>query len=228
MAVDPYYNPNNYSYTPYNQHIGTVEIRRINLLEIGLVVIAIILLLVTSLFGFFSQATRNRDLQRQNDISQILTAIGYFYYHSSNNPAERFYPKSECSQKLNEVDFEYTLKQYLTGSRPNIEPHSYINPSDFPRDRWGVYSANFSDRKVNLQDCPQVFNQNSSTIYKDGSSSCNFLRKANNGYLRCYLYSGSQNGDKFELAYFSETQNQFIVYSKFRSENLKTEKLAIS
>lgn len=196
----------------------------INLLEISLILLMIILIIGTFVFGVFTQSNSNRDRQRRNDLTQVLKAIESYYQSSSNNPNERTYPIAVCSSQLNEVDYEYSLAEYLTGKRQSQEPHKYILDSDFPTDRFGIYSQDFESRKQKIRDCPKIFpvSNQRGQIYADGRKSCNFNRRLKE-YKSCYLYTSSTSGDEFQLGYFSESQDSFVVFSKFRNGRLKTE-----
>ena len=197
---------------------------KFNLLEVGVILFCIVAIIGVFVFGVFTQSTKNRDTQRINDLQQILLALDNFYKNSSIDPSQKYYPIASCSAQLNEVDFEYSLKQYLTGQKIEKEPHQYIKPGDFPKDPWGVYSQKFGDRKIKIRDCPKIFVTQNKTndIYPDGSSSCNFNRKIAD-YNKCYLYTSSSNGDKFELGYYSEQTSSFVVYSRFQNEALRVE-----
>jgi hypothetical protein len=202
--------------------------KKLNLLEIGTACLSIILLISVLAFGFFSQSAKNRDSQRSADIEQVLDAIISFYQNSSTVPSQRYYPIANCSSQLNEVDFEFSLRQYLTGQVIQSDPHAYILPQEFPKDSWGVYSTALSQRELRLRDCPKVFSnltQNSTNVYEDTQiQSCNFdLRQSK--YKKCYLYGSSTSGDKFELGYYNESQGVYIVYSKFRDGNIKLERV---
>jgi len=217
----------NYDYT--DDSLSQYERRtdNLNLLEISLIILMILLLIGVFVIGIFTQATSNRDKQRQNDISQILAAIDSYYLNSSTNPGARTYPIAICSSQLNEVDYEYSLAQYLTGKRQEQEPHIYILPEDFPTDRSGIYSQNFEDRQLKIRDCPKVFpvSNQRGRIYADGQKSCNFSRR-DNQFKFCYLYTSSTSGDEFQLGYFSESRNAFTVFSRFRDGKLRSELVA--
>jgi predicted PolB exonuclease-like 3'-5' exonuclease len=137
-------------------------------------------------------------------------------------PSQRFYPKAPCSESLNEVDFEYTMRNYLTGRVPEVESHTYIDPQKFPTDKWGEYSQTFSQRKVPYR-CTQNLNSETLSadmaIYNDKSQSCNFSKKL--GFQKCYLYTATNNGDTYQLAYFKEETAKFVIYSKFRDDPVK-------
>jgi hypothetical protein len=197
--------------------------KKLNMLEKITISISVVVLVVISIFGFWSQNTRNRDAQREEDIAVILEAINSFYVNSNLVPSQRTYPVADCSEKLNEVDFEFTLRQYLGGLRPAYDPHTYINPDNFPNDPWGSFSVNLNERETELRNCPKIFNERTltgQTVYSDSYPSCNF-DQSRSTFRKCYLYTSSNNGDSFELAYFSEAQGGFVIYSRFREEPLR-------
>ncbi len=196
--------------------------KKLNSLEKITIAICVFILIGVGLFGFISQTAANRDTQKVEDISQVLIALEQFYNNSSTIPSQRAYPVSVCSQKPNEVDYEYTLSEYLSGSREKFDSHTYIQKQSFPNDPWGQYSTIYSQNRVTTRDCPGVFiseEQNpEDNIYSDRRASCNF----NNGdrtqrtLRNCYLYGSSSNGDSFELAYYSESNGRFVIYSRYR------------
>jgi type II secretory pathway pseudopilin PulG len=223
-SLDPFaqFNPEQ-SQKQYSRY----ERKKLNLLEKATITIALLILIGITAFGFISQSARNRDTQRAEDIRVVLQAIDSFYVNSNLVPSQRAYPIAECSEKLNEVDFEFTLRQYLGGVRVSSDPHAYILPSEFPNDPWGTYDTILNDRDLELRACPKVFNETTlagSTIYADGAKSCNFNQRQNR-YKQCYLYTSSNNGDSFELAYYSEAQGNFVIYSRFREEPIRVSQL---
>lgn len=191
--------------------------QRLNGLEIITIIFSLIVIVVAGLWGFNTNTAKNRDKQREHDIFQVIGALNQFYINSSSTPSQRTYPIARCTAQLNEVDFELTLRQHLTGSRPEIEPHAYITPDQFPRDRWGRYYDSFADRRIAYR-CIQILGDTSLTRYNDNTQSCEF--SSSNRWRKCYLYSSSQNGDKFTIGYWSESQNKFIIYERFREEFL--------
>lgn len=215
------------------------SIRRINLLEIGLVVFSLILLCSVFYWGFYSQTLVNKDRQKNYDITQvILPALFDFYKNSASTENQRFYPKAQCSGDLNEVDYELSLRQYLTGQKPEVEIHEYIPNNLFPRDRNGFYSQTLDTRKVPYR-CPNLltgFNNNQNKLdiqtYTNFPScnfrSSNFLidqsgrRKTVPRYLNCYLYTSSNTGDSFRLGYFSQARKCFVIYQRYRSLDLQS------
>jgi type II secretory pathway pseudopilin PulG len=199
----------------------TGVVRRVNLLEILVILLLLISIVLVFISGFNGQATLNRDKQRESDISQVLVALDYYYQDSSATPTNKKYPLSKCQQSANEVDFEYTLKRAISSS-DSTTGISYIPLNLFPKDPWGIYSQTFSSRQLPLKACSELFNSDSDQIYANSWSSCNFSL-TNKKYYKCYLYSGYENGEKFDLSYYSEVQNKFVLYSKFRTNPVQKE-----
>jgi hypothetical protein len=223
------YNQNN-SYNPNLQPMDDSEFTEskgfLNLLEIGLILILVLILIFTFIIGFFSQGARLRDKKRQADIEQVVWALNLYYENSSLIPGERRYPIAACSGQLNEVDYEFTLRQFLTGQRQEFDSHPYLKgdfETDFLFDDWGVYSQTLETRQLPVRDCPKIFNNIENwegMVYPDGGTSCNF-QSSNRNLRKCYLYTSNISGDKYEIAYFSEAQNAFVIYSRLREGQIK-------
>lgn len=214
--------------------------RRPNILEIALVIFCVLLIIGVFYWGFDTQNLVNKDKQKSYDITQVvLPALLEFYQNSAAVENQRFYPIAQCSGDLNEVDYELSLRQHLSGQKLEIETHEYIPNNLFPRDKSGVYSQTLAERKVPHR-CPNLLNNigldsaaNSQlSIYGDFPS-CNFrsstLVRDSQGrsrrvprYLNCYLYTSSNSGDSFRLAYYSEVRKCFVVYQRFRNQDLQT------
>jgi hypothetical protein len=218
--------PNNTSfqpgYNPYDGYGGGYAygsgFRRINGLEIIVVLLSFLALTGTYAWGLLVTNAENRDAQRRQDISQVVEALQSYYKNTSGVPSERRYPVALCSADLNEVDFESTVRLALTGQQKAKEPHAYINPADYPKDKWGQYATDFTTRQVVFR-CPQLIGGSGVRNYSDNYPSCEFSAKA--GFRKCYLYTSSNNGDQYQIAYFSESSNKFIVYQQFREEQIK-------
>lgn len=220
-----YNNQNNYNNQSYGNYSYS-EYRRTNGLEIIVIVLSIAALVGVFCWGLFGKNTENRDKQREKDINQIILALDDFYKNSSTIPSQRAYPISNCSESANEVDFEFTLKRYLTGLVQEKDSHVYIQPDDYPKDRWGEYSDTFAQRKVNYR-CPEKLNlpngtSNNTRIYANYPS-CNFSQAKK--YFKCYLYTSSNNGDTFRVGYYKESDQSFVIFKKFREEKLLQEKI---
>ncbi len=195
-----------------------------NGLEWIIIAVSIIAFISVFLWGLVSANVVKRDEQRQAHISQILSALDNYYLNSNTIPSNRSYPISFCDGASNSVDYELTLREHLTGLRKDRDTHVYIEPDNFPRDKWGEYSKTLGQRKIELKcaDRLQLPTKNANQqIYANGIESCNFSKSAtNNDFFKCYLYGTSVNGDKFTLAHYSETQQKMVFYSKFRVDKL--------
>ena len=89
-----------------------------NGLEWTVIALMIVSLLTVTFWGFFVQEAKNRDIQRFNHFTQtIVPALDGFYANSAATESARRYPIAKCSPDLNEVDFELTLRQSLTGQQ---------------------------------------------------------------------------------------------------------------
>jgi hypothetical protein len=219
------YNQNTYV-TPQTNSGGFFSVKhRINGLEIIVIFVSIISLVGVFWWALSGQNAINRDKQRLQDINQIIGGLNEFYKNSNTIPSQRAYPKAVCSESLNEVDFEYTLKRHMTGQVAQLDNHVYIESTDYPKDRSGVYATTFKERKVTYR-CSEKLNLAAGAtadtqIYGDGTQSCNF-NQANN-YTKCYLYTSSNNGDTFRIGYWQESAGKFVTYRKFREEPIKAE-----
>lgn len=212
------------SYNPENYKDGDELTfwKQISGIEFVLVILSIILLIGAVIFGYISQNAKNRDQQRFLDFSKtIIPAVQDFYKNSSATESARFYPISQCSGDLNEVDFEYSLRQNLTGELNEVDNHTYIDKGSFPKDRSGQYSTNFKSRAVPYR-CPEKLNfsttQNNTAIYADNYPSCSFSKAKL--LKQCYLYTTSAIGDGYQLGYFNESTNCFTLFREFRNQGV--------
>lgn len=214
---------------PFFQKGGNQELEKpnsfLNLLEIGIIIFLLLILLVVTVLGFSNQLAKLRDRNRQNEIEQIVWALNMFYENSSLVPNERKYPIAVCSGQLNEVDYEFTLRKYLKGEREEFDSHPYIqgqNPESFLVDNWGNYAVNLDQRSIPLRNCPNIFARNQDwggLVYPDSFPSCQF-RPSDKRFRNCYLYTSTTNGDGYEVGYFSESQQAFIIYYRHRDGNV--------
>jgi Tfp pilus assembly protein PilE len=204
----------------YDDNVNYAKKPTINLLEIFLVLVSILILVITFIFGYLSQNKKTTDQQKAIDINNIVIALENFYQNSSVNPSSREYPKVSCSSDLNEVDFEFSLREHLTGKRVELDTHEYIKPEDFPFDRSGKYSKTLSNRKLPYR-CSQNISKNTTDpIYSADISSCNFS-SVNPKFSNCYIYTASSNGDTFEIGYYSVVNKNFVTYRKFRESPIE-------
>ena len=53
-------------------------------------------------------------------------------------------------------------------------------------------------------------------IYPDETASCNFSSQedAKKKYRQCYLYATNSVGDQYEISYYSEATQNFLVFRK--------------
>jgi hypothetical protein len=218
----------NTNYPAYDQSVYDgydTGFRRFNGFEWITIVVSVIALLSVFVWGLTTGNTKYRDDQRLAHSNQILSALDNYYKNSNTIPSNRSYPVSFCGGSANTTDFELTLRDHLTGKRIEKDSHVYIEPDNFPRDRWGQYSQTLGDRKVplvcesNLQLPTKQANQ---TIYPDGREACNFLKTSRDSkQFQCYLYWSSVNGDKFIFAHYNEQSGQMVFYSKFREDTIQ-------
>jgi len=195
-----------------------IAVSKINGLELILVIICVIAVIGVSVYGFNVKNAQNRDEQRGLFIREVTLALDEYYKNSSRIPSDRNYPKSVCSGDLNEVDFELTLRNHLTGLVPEKDNHAYIDPQKFPSDTWGSYVSTFESRPFAHRCAERLNLGKSGQIYYDSRNSCLF--KPSLGYNKCFLYN-SVNGDSYQIGYFSESTKQFIVFEKFRDQEIK-------
>jgi hypothetical protein len=183
-------------------------------------------LIFAGIYGYFRERSLALDRDKFSDITVVVTALGEYYNDSSAYLEKRYYPISRCSSDLNSFDFEFTLKNSLIGVplekniRQNVHPYLSIN--DFPTDKQGSYVSKFSEDSnfncINAVPSLQKPVEGGNKFgYKDNSSICAFSPTSPN----CYLYTSSANGDSFKIAYFSNADNQYVVFEKFRDENIK-------
>jgi hypothetical protein len=186
--------------------------------------ISIVCIITAVYFGIIEQNQINEITKKQDDISQIVKALDLYYIDSGKIPSERKYPISVCNGKLNEVDFEYTLKNALGGKIKSRNNFAYIKGEDFPYDVSGEYANKIIDKKVKLRDCPVVFgaNKNQEFIYPDQSRSCGFeSSNQNNKYHSCYLYASDNLGYQYQIGFFDQYKNTYTIYSKIRDQKVQ-------
>ncbi len=200
----------------------------VNMLEIILVSLVIAGIVISGILGFLSKNNDNRDIRRDTQINIVIKALGLFYGDSSRIPNDRRYPISRCSGQLNEVDYEYTLKKTLTGNEPKINNFSYITEANFPIDEGGITVANVADSRISKRGCDKSFggfDPKKNKIYNNEWNGCEFSREktdeyklqfweSKNKFLQCFLYSSDDRGFEYSLAYFSEADNNFVIYSQ--------------
>lgn len=223
----PYEQNNQFSnYPDYNSKYSYGEYQYFNGFELIIVVMSIVILIVSLIYGIIFVGPANRNSQRIFDINQVSLALDSFYLNSSVIPSERYYPISACDAAINSADYEYTLREYLAGKKIEKETRVYINPNDWRSDPWGTYSKTIGERKIPMK-CQDLLQINGSDknqiIYADGSQSCNYSSiQPNKAYYQCYLYGSSVNGDKYSIGYYDEEKNQMIITTKRRVDKPTT------
>jgi hypothetical protein len=216
-----YYDASEYQ-NSYNDDFSGLDFR-LHILDYLILVICFVLLFVPTIIGFLEQSTLNKVAQKDQDINQVIKALDSYFVASDSYPEDRKYPISNCSGQPNEVDYEYTLKNHLAGKVTQLNNFAYIKENDFPKDPFGIYSVRNNERKIKLRNCDQVFKRedNNDLIYDSGSSSCNFQRDSKNESLRsCYLYGSDNRGSQYQLAYYDENLDKYVVYTKIRNTKL--------
>lgn len=215
------YTPDYQSYTSGGGDVGgymSGGFKQLNGLELIVLILSLCAVIISFVWGVFASNTGLRDNQREAHILQVLSALDQFYVNSNLDPTNRKYPVAVCSNSLNEVDYELTLRLYLTGQQVAFDKHAYIAKDDYPRDPWGDYATQFADKKTPFR-CSNILPQGNATdAYFDQYPSCDFSPV--NNLRSCYVFTSSVNGDSFQLGYWSEVANSFVVYSRFRSEQV--------
>jgi hypothetical protein len=232
---NPNYNPNagatynpsyDLNYNPYGpQPQPTTKRRfrfpsRFNSLESTVIVLCISLLSWTFIWGYTDQGRVNRDIQRQVHMNKVVEALDAYYRNSSKLASKRAYPISRCKGELNSVDYEFTLQQHLTGKVTKLDTNNYFKDFEFPTDPWGEYTTT-SDKRTSVFPCAQLYANNNGTIYENGQQSCDFMTTGKKKLKYCYSYKSDNNGESYELAYYSEAQDKFQTFSKYRDQPLR-------
>ncbi len=188
-----------------------VTTKRTRFIEFLMIFTPILIALVFTATTFQVHA---RDNQKLADILQVVQALRLFYSNSSNVEGNRSYPIA-LDSRLNEVDYEYTLRRHLTGQTA-LDRHVYIQNENYPTDPWGIYSQSFTQREVPYNRLEKLPFGPGQDKYLESYPSCN-LRLTEEKYARCYLYTSAASGESFSLAYYSEVHKGFIVYTEARN-----------
>jgi hypothetical protein len=207
-----------YLYSNINDS-GSYE--RLHILDYLLLLIGLLLVITPFIVGYSSQISLNQTSQKERHFKEIFKSLDSYFTDSNSIPSDRQYPISLCTGQPNEVDYEYTLRNHLTGKVKEIINHPYINDNNYPLDPYGVYSETKTDRKLPLRKCDQVFGiQNSTTqIYDNKYKSCNYKRDSTDTrYRNCYLYATDEKGFKYQLAFYDENKDMYVIYTKYRDE----------
>ncbi len=206
----------------YSSYSGG-DLQSLHILDFICLFIAICSVTIPLYFGITSQNVANQVAQKQFQISQVQKALDSYFVGSSNIPGERKYPISLCSGQPNEVDYEYTLLRHLSGQEVNLNNFAYISAKDFPLDPFGSYSTTKTNRPIKLRICEGVFDQNNpNQVYPGNLRSCNFQKNhPNTQYRNCYLYSTDNRGFEYQLAYYDEVKDQYVIFTKNREQKPK-------
>jgi type II secretory pathway pseudopilin PulG len=217
--------PDNNDYYDYQQSLNdTSQFDRFHFFDYVLIFISVISIIAAVVYGIVEQNQTNEITKKNNDIMQVISALDLYYNDSSKVPSERKYPIAVCNGKPNEVDFEYTLKNHLSGKIKALNLYEYIKPVDFPIDTSAEYATRISEKKVKLRDCPKVFGNKKIVdyIYPDRSLSCNFDKdNIDIKYQSCYLYASDNLGFEYKIGYFNQYTNSYIIFSKIRGEPIQ-------
>ena len=193
------------------------EFRRINGLEILLLLVAFVSLVSIFLYGFSVQSTSFRDNQRVFEIGQITKALDNYYENSSYDTASKSYPVARCKGEANEVDYEFVLREALAGRQKEKNDNIYVDFSKFPNDKSGKYSSDLKAIKQNK--CPNLFSANTN-YYGNNTQGCEYSKDKN---PFCYLYTTTNSGDTYRIVYYSEVRGGFVQTIKFRDQAAKIE-----
>jgi hypothetical protein len=222
--MDNQQQPNYYDYYQNNSYSRLGFLSGLHLLDFVLLVLSFVLIVTPFGIGIYGQNNSNQIIQKEHDLGQVILALDQFYSNSSKTPSQRLYPIGACGDKPNEIDYEYTLQQHLTGKITSLDNHAYITEGNFPMDRFGVYSQKLDQRKAPLRDCSKVFSKNKNSenlVYKDGYQSCNFAKDASDSSFRsCYLYATDKTGQEYQLSYYDGNLDQFVIYKKYRDDRI--------
>jgi hypothetical protein len=212
----------NNDYYNYQQSLNSdLEYDRLHFFDYVLLGISIVAIVMGVGFGIVEQNQRNEITKKDNDITQVMSALDLYYADSSKIPSQQRYPVGVCNGRPNELDFEFTLKNALAGENKSISLFEYIKKSDFPIDTSGEYSKKISDKKVKLRDCPRIFGSKKSVdyIYPDQGNSCDFDKEnIDYKYRNCYIYTTDTQGFEYKIGYFDQYKNIFVIYTKNRQE----------
>lgn len=198
--------------------------RRFNGLESLVIFLLLSLLSFSIIWGYTQEAKLQRDRQRAEHMRGVIALLDAYYEESSPEAVRRRYPLSTCRNSLNTADYEFTLKQHLTGQVETVTTHNFLGASELPVDPWGVYSQTLAERETSYP-CVGILNPESPTIYPDDTLSCNFSSQETEPerFRRCYLYATNSVGDEYRLSYYSEARQDFVVFRKVQANPLEIE-----
>ena len=223
-----YYAPPTYSYAdPYAPQQTPSPKRRFSLpsgfngLESFVIILMLSVLSFSFVYGYAEEAKTQRDNQRAAHIFGVITLLDAYYENSSTLLSKRRYPVSTCRNTLNTADYEFTLKQHLQGNIPTKNTHNFLGTSEFPTDPWGTYSATLESRQTPYPCTFVVGNDPGEPIYPDGTESCNFSSSEKAKFKKCYLYATNSVGDEYQISYYSEAVEDFLIFKKVQDRPLE-------
>lgn len=194
-----------------------------NGLESVVIILMLSLLSFSFIYGWAGEAKVQRDAQRQKHIFSVITLLDAYFENSSTLLSKRRYPVSACRNTLNTADYEFTLKQYLTGQIRTATTHNFLGGAELPVDPQGIYSTTLAGRETPYPCTSVVGTDPNQPIYPDGTESCNFSSQETTPekYRTCYLYATNSVGDEYQISYYSEATESFLVFRKVQDRPLQ-------
>ena len=187
--------------------------QKFSLLEFIIIALCIFFVLFSVLAGVINQTKINEDKIRIRNLISLTKILDQYYNDSSSAPYSRRFPISQCStSEPNSIDFEHTLYQSLTGIEKNS--FKYLEPAQFPQD----LKATFKDQLK--PDCLKSFDTNQ---YSSNNRACDYNTSKAKSF--CYLYATSSTGDKYDLSFYSDSKNKFVLLSQLRDNDPTSESI---
>jgi type II secretory pathway pseudopilin PulG len=188
--------------------LSPIEKQKFSIIETIILTSCIFILIFALIFGVLVQARVNEDKVRIRNIMSITKVLEQYYNDSSSVEYARRYPVSQCSTtEPNSIDYEHTLYTTLTGIDKNT--FKYIEGPTFPQDARANYTT-ISDNTC--------IKESERSQYSKNNKGCNY--QPTEGRNFCYLYSTSSTGDRYTLAFFSDSKNKLVSVSRLRDNNV--------
>lgn len=188
--------------------------QKFTLIETLVVSVCLFLLLGSVIFGIYNQSKVNQDKIKIRNLMSIAKALEQYYNDSSSSEYSRKYPISQCSTtEPNHTDFEHTLYINLSGVIPNS--FKYVEPVSYPQDPNAKFQPLGEDKCNNLL---QSFDRQK---YSINNQECNYVPEK--GINNCYMYSTSPEGDRYTLAFYSESRGKLIKISRLQANIIKAD-----